>query len=435
MQSYPQVKHHESLSYDNITKALESRSMDDQWERLVSIPLSILCDEARITGHQIVIIIDALDECAEDQWEDLLRLLLTLTKGNVKVFMTSRPGYGVENVFDTVVAKHGSFEQFDPESQDLTAYVKDRFQKMKMGVAEADNLSRYASGLFILASTICDLLQKALRDARRPLLTRIIGESTAAKPANQKLERLYMGILQPRIDRDICTKDVIQKIFRIILAASHPLSVTQITALMPSADYISVDGVAEVITQFSSVLQSGADNDSPVYVRHPTFREFMLDPALSGGYGVTLASAHVLLASSCISIMVRDLQKNICHIDENVAFNEMQFSLDLARQLQDHVHPAVLYALSNWTVHAVNCVEDGAIQLRIQTLFETKLLNSIEACTIGRLFVEFMRNIHQLQRMMENSDKVSSDICVSIFYSPDQKLTVRVTGKYCWVVP
>jgi hypothetical protein len=161
----------------------------------------------------------------------------------------------------------------------------------------------------------------------------------------------------------------------------------------------------------------------------------MLDPALSGEYGVTIESAHMLLASSCLSIMDRDLRENICHIDQNVPFYGTRSSLELAQQLQDHVHPAVVYAVSSWTFHATECVEDSATQANVRRFFETKLLNLIEACTIGRLISELMGNLHQLQLGIENLENNPSTQDVGTFYSPDQKLMARLERGQRGVVP
>jgi len=79
------------MSCEQMGTALYSYSIEEQWQKSVSSPLSILNREAELKDHGVLLVIDALDECFKDERKALINLLLKLSTSRVKIFITSRP--------------------------------------------------------------------------------------------------------------------------------------------------------------------------------------------------------------------------------------------------------------------------------------------------------------------------------------------------------
>jgi hypothetical protein len=126
----PQLRSH-IADAATATHRIHGLGLYDQWERLILQPLAQLSKEA--FPHPLVIVVDALDECGNNDDVSLLIRCLAAAAAvehvDLRVFVTSRPDEPINVGFDDISTDtHQDFILHDIEQsivdQDLAVYYK-----------------------------------------------------------------------------------------------------------------------------------------------------------------------------------------------------------------------------------------------------------------------------------------------------------------------
>jgi hypothetical protein len=206
--------------YDAITKRKDvaSQSLRDQWHQLVLYPLSKLnCNACQCS---YVLIVDALDECDDDNNVRIILQLLaearSLKTVRLRVFLTSRP---------EIPIRHGMYRIPQPEHQDFVlqnippAIINhdiSLFLEYNLGIIGQEwtlgagwpgeqalrQLVLNASGLFIWAATACRFICEGKRFALERLDTILKGSSSAVTAPEKHLNEIYIAVLKHTISSD-----------------------------------------------------------------------------------------------------------------------------------------------------------------------------------------------------------------------------------------
>ncbi|KAF4420950.1 Vegetative incompatibility protein HET-E-1 [Colletotrichum fructicola] len=249
-----------------------------------------LCEASdSLPNKQIIVIIDALDECSEHSRNRLIDLLVSTFPhmigsrkllGRLKIIVTSRPWPSIESRFRylSCVRLRGENET-SSLSKDIETMVKAKVSKLKVeGTITPEactiletSLAQGADRTFLWASLVLETISKL--PSRKLSVVKSTLEVTPAS-----LDQLYETALQGVEDRVATTK-----MLQIILAATRPLTLEEINLAM------NISSTHETVQDLLDDLEPDVEYtvkklggffvrimNSTVYLVHQTARDFLL---------------------------------------------------------------------------------------------------------------------------------------------------------------
>lgn len=392
---------------------IASRSLRDQWHKLVLCPLSKLSGNGCLSSY--VLIIDALDECDDDNSiRTILHLLAevrSLGSVRLRVFLTSRPEIPIRHGFCQIPdAEHQDFvlHNISPliVDHDITIFLEYNLKLIRQersldaawpGEGAIRSLVQMASGLFIWAATVCRFIREGKRFAVKRLSIILKSSSSVATAPEQHLNEIYITVLRHSISL-VYTDDereesysMLRRILGSIVILFSPLSALSLTRLLR----ITKDDVGQTLEDIHSILDAPMDKTRPLRLHHPSFRDFLLnnnrceDPNL----WVDESKAHLKLANDCIQLMSTSLKQDICGVDTSgVLLTDIQSSW-VEQCLPSEMQYACLY----WVDH----LQKSGAQLhdndQVHQFLQEHLLHWLEALAWTRKVSEGIHAIASLE--------------------------------------
>ncbi|KAK5662884.1 hypothetical protein OQA88_6295 [Cercophora sp. LCS_1] len=382
------------------------KALRDQFEKLILQPLGSI---HRTT--EIVIVIDALDECDGD--EDVKTIISLLAQTNVvrsvrlRVFITSRPELPIRLGFKDAQGKYQGIALHQiPEQvveQDISTFlgselarIRDeyngqapRYSKLPLGWPGQDvirTLAQMAAPLFIFAATVCRFVEdKAWFNPGDQLKKVLQYQAKMFDPELDKLDATYLPILdQFTVGRTDLQRSRIlaqfQDVVGPIVLLSQPLSVLSLAQLLN----IPLATIHGTLNSLHSVLDIPSVEDTPVRLFHLSFRDFLVDPAkrTKNEFWIDEAKYHKTLAERCIQVMSQRLKQDIC----NLKLPGMLRSEVSQQTINAQLPPEVQYACQYWVHHLEESrhnIEDNGT---VHTFLTSHLLHWLEVLSLlGRL--------------------------------------------------
>ncbi|KAK5634087.1 hypothetical protein RRF57_009801 [Xylaria bambusicola] len=342
-----------------------NHSLRDQWHQLVLRPLSKL--DKRLSPSSYLLIIDAIDECAnEDHIRTILQLLAearSLTTVRLRVFLTSRPEIPIRHGIRAIPqAEHQDFVLHNIQ-QTIVNHDISLFLEYNLGTIGQDyslganwpgevvlrQLVLYACGLFIWAATACRFIREGRRFARKRLDTILKGSSSAITEPEKHLNEIYLAVLKHSISSGYLEEekeeacDMLKHTLGSIVVLLSPLSVSSLSGLL----HLPKEEVDQTFEDLYAILDIPEDPTSPLRLHHPSFRDFLLSKDRCGDFWVDEKQAHRTLAASCIRLMSQTLKRDIC---ERHAPESQTKQIESSR-VQKYLPPEVQYACLYWVQH------------------------------------------------------------------------------------
>ncbi|KAJ5966163.1 hypothetical protein N7481_012877 [Penicillium waksmanii] len=391
---------------------ITSKSLGEQFNQLILNPLFELDNSEKYNrAENIVIVLDALDECDQD-WDirSVIRLLPQLQKARsirIRVFLTSRPELPVRLGFRNIEDQdYQNLVLHDiPEEvtrHDISLYLNHRFSKIRV---ERDvplnwpsdrtirELITMSVPLFISAATVCRYIEHSKLEPTARLRELLRDQTRYAT----KMEKTYMPILT-RLVNDIESEEEeqqqilqsFQSIIGVIVLLAIPLSINSLSKLLN----IDPRSIHTHLDSFQSVLSVPTlkEEDKPVRILHLSFRDFLVSSS-ENKFRVDESIKHKEIAGFCFRIMNLHLKKNICNLDsaatERSSIDPQSLRLLFPSELR--------YACRYWVTH----FESGEVSERevngLLTFFKKHFLHWVEAMSLlGHIF-EVVGVISRLQ--------------------------------------
>ncbi|KAG9091295.1 hypothetical protein FS749_016643 [Ceratobasidium sp. UAMH 11750] len=368
-----------------------SPSTENQYNKLV-VDLSQLPKVSAAT-RRLVIVVDALDECGDEQTR---RRLLTQLHGMSRAFgwlrivITSRPDRDIKRSFSLASRDHVLATrdvQGYSATDDILAYVRHRFQDSPEADLLPDDaesqLAEKAGGLFIWAYTACELILDSTNPRARfdTLL-----ETTRVASTRSALEILYDTAIEASVGKGGSDNiEDVQRCLGFIIACSSrtPLSISTLCEVL--GDRIEQDVLKNVVSRLGSVLYIDQSQGETVRVYHPSFADYISTRAASERFYLNLSMRNAELAEGCMETMVDKLEFNICNLETSYVRNKDIPDLDLSA-----ITDGLRYSSEYWITHLVQ-IEKRALTshagaLLNQILNEPRVLYWVEALSlIGKL--------------------------------------------------
>jgi NACHT domain len=348
---------------------IASRSLRDQWHKLVLHPLSKL--DSNGCQSLYVLVIDALDECDDDNnIRTIIQLLAEvqlLERVRLHIFLTSRPEIPIRHGFYQIPnAQHEDLvlHNISPSivDHDITIFLEynlrligqERFPDSAWpGEEVITNLVQRTSGLFIWAATACRFIREGKRFAAKRLdmiLNGGGGSSTTTAP-EKHLNEIYTTVLKYSVSPEYSDEEkeeayhMLREVLGSIIIFFSPLSINSVSRLLQ----VTKEDIYQTLEDLHSILDVTKDQTRPLRLHHPSFRDFLLsrDRCEDPSFWVDEKKAHQKLAYHCIQLMSTTLKQYICSVDApGVLITDIETS-----QIEQSLHAEVQYACLYWAQH------------------------------------------------------------------------------------
>ncbi|KAJ3141984.1 hypothetical protein HK100_004465 [Physocladia obscura] len=323
----------------------------------------------------ILLIIDALDECDPKTRHNLLAILTHSCKALpdfVKVFATGRPDLDIFEslkAIDPFVLKPTSKENLADVKKFITAKLKnmwsvsdDQIVSNSTMTACVDTLVQKSEGVFIYARNACEFLLKSPDISPNSILTHIHEfESGPDSVYSLILNREYGVANESEIDS-------FRRVIGTILTVKEPVSIGTLISLGNLT--ANETGLLRAILK----IEHGA-----VSVIHKSLKDFLSDIKRSGVFFIDTVFINEQLAKSCFEIMNAELSENMAKLDPSEEYHAISGS-------SSFISDALAYTCIFWVDHFISCSNQELLTPLLLEFCKTKLLNQFEVSIIlGKL--------------------------------------------------
>jgi len=386
-----------------ISKAIEEnfdilkQGLSEQWKHLILDPLK----KAPAQSIQLVVVIDALDEC--DSKDDIRLILKLLAQAKcletirLRVLVTSRPETPILLGFRNLPGE--TYQDFvlhnippPTVNQDISIFFRRKLSSVKSerelsttpwpDEPTIQRLVEKAAGLFIYAATIYRFIGDDHYTPEEQLSV-ILEEDhdTPSESPTKHLDDMYTKLLQHSVvgNQTVRMGDHLAVRFRKIVGSI--IIMCDIMAAKEIAKLLHLRSISTTLASLHSVLNVPGNEGQPVRIFHPSFRDFLLDPqrCLDSRFLIDSQETHINLFRNCLALLA-GLQQDLCNLREpGVSVGDIPEHI-IQRYIPAHIH----YACRYWFHHFQlgNPIQEDMD--RIQRFLEQDFLHWLEAISLIR---------------------------------------------------
>ncbi|KAG8740135.1 WD repeat-containing protein 38 [Ceratobasidium sp. 414] len=334
---------------------VHTRKLLVQFTKLIVQPL---LEVQESIPHDLVVVIDALDECDND---DGVGQILDILLGNVsnlpiRFLVTSRPE---PDIRDRMLNRSGKRELFElhlhelEEStvrEDIKTYLQAKLNGVELPPGDVDLLAERSGVLFLYAATA---VRYILADNRSRIVKRLQTvldvPDSSPRSINKHIDELYTVILQTAFDRNDLDDDEqleMRLVLGTVICAQEPLTVDQMTRLLGPGQ---ADAIRTAIRPLLSVLNLHRRSEL-ITTLHQSFPDYMLDRNRSMSFYCDAKACHAMLAQRCFELMrVPNPPFNICGLQSS--YLRDKDVVDLDDKIQRAISGELRYACYYWGAH------------------------------------------------------------------------------------
>ncbi|PCG88354.1 hypothetical protein PENOC_111350 [Penicillium occitanis (nom. inval.)] len=345
-----------------------TRSLSDQWRRLVLQPFSNL--DMTHSPSSYLIVIDALDECSsENDIQTILQLLSEarqFTPLRLRFLLTSRPDTAIRRGFDavpTVERRHTVLHEIAPAvvDHDITLYLNHELavigREQYLGPdwptqRQIQQLVSQSCGLFIWAATVCRFIREG-RNHANERLSKVLKTRMRDSAPEKELDAIYTMVLTNSIPENLSEEEkgisygLLSYILGSVVALFTPLSISALHLLLN----LLKDEITRTASDLHSILHIPPEDSDELRLHHPSFRDYLVNPSRCDleNLQVDEKGAHRRLFLNCLRVMTDSLKENICDLDYSypgILLAEVE-----EKRIQQYIQPALRYACLHWVQH------------------------------------------------------------------------------------
>lgn len=358
----------------------------------------------------IVLVIDALDECEQDDdIRDIISLLSqakSLSSVRLRAFLTSRPELPVRLGFNKIKGKYQDLVLHEiPESiieHDIAAYLDSELAKIRNdyndlspggrqlphdwpGPQIVQDLVKMAVPLFIFAATVCRFIRDPAWCDPGDQLAKILEYQSGTQQSEiDKLDKTYRPVLDRLlVGSEVSNRSLLDE-FRMVVGPivllAEPLPICSLARLLDIQEKV----VIRRLETLHSVLSVPVSPTSPVRMFHLSFHDFLVDPNKQGtnSFWIDRGATHGKIASRCLELLSYYLKKDICDLGMPGTARA-----DIESSVIDSCLPSdVRYACLYWVYHFQQSSSRISDNHQVYTFLERHFLHWLEALSLlGRL--------------------------------------------------
>jgi len=365
----------------------------EQWNQLILNPLK----NAPTQSVQLVVVIDALDEC--DSMQDIQLILLLLAEAKdlatvrIKIFLTSRPEIPIFDGFRQLSG--GVYQDFilhniplDTVNADISTFFVQKLSSLKakhgLGTPWPDELIieqlvERAAGLFIYAATTLRFIQDGIDGPEEPL-SLVLSATKPSLSATEHLDGIYTTLLQHSVPGRRGYQECAGR-FRQVVG-----SIVVIFNAMPASNLaqllqIPPKMVSSTLDSLRSVVNVPEDESQAVRLFHLSFRDFLLDSqrCSDSWFQIDEKERHIILFRKCME-HISQLQENVCNLwGPGVLITEIPDDT-IQKSIPPHAQYACRYWFDHWRLGNPLALEEDVKTIR--QFLEKHLLHWLEALSL-----------------------------------------------------
>ncbi|VUC28719.1 unnamed protein product [Clonostachys rosea] len=360
-------------------------------DALTKILDGMLCDPVL---ENAIFVIDALDECSKDERNNIIHIIIQLSKKfDAKWIVSSRNWADIEGHFRSDCSNIEVSLELNKSS--ISEAVKSFIQRK---VDDLERLKRYspetkqevletlqgkASDTFLWAALVCaELAETELYDTIRTL-----------RDMPEGLKGLYGRMIEQVLARKY--RDVLKQILAATCAAFRPMTFdelyTIVTELRQSG--IKPEYLGDIIKDCGSFLTT---QERIVYFVHQSAKEFLVDPEQISRYQIPLEKSYMFERSLTA---LKSLKKNIYNLGSPGVLIE-EIARPVPGQLAGLEYPCVFWVdhlkeIQNW---------HKRIQDDIEAFIQRHLLNWLEAASLLEKMPEAVEAVKKFRSIIEGKE-------------------------------
>jgi len=339
-------------------------SLCSQMERVIVGPL-------RATRIRTLIIIDALDECKDDEPASAILSVLSRYVDNipqVKFFITGRPEPRIRSGFRlrplrpiTEVLRLHDVERslvdsdiklfFKVQLSDIAETRSDAsFTEDWPSLSDIDLLCKKATGLFIYASTVVKFVASRHHNPTERLSLIISLPQSTTHEGKSGIDPLYTQVLEQafcNVEDEEELYSHFRSVVGMVLLAFNPLPIKVLSTLLKRSD------ISTTLHSLHSVLLFPTNKDDPIQAFHKSFLDFLTDPerCKDKRFFISPPVHHQEILLSCLNLMKGRLKKNICDLYDYTSLQEVK---DLSTRCKAYIGDSLEYACWSWARHLLH---------------------------------------------------------------------------------
>jgi hypothetical protein len=347
--------------------------------------------------------------------------LKTLRGLQLRAFITSRPETSIRFGFDDISsAAHQdiALHNISPAlvGHDISIFFHHEFQQIRKkrgltgqwpGEHKIELLVQRADGLFIYAATACRFIQNHKYDPNERLSIVLEGGKTNQSPTGH-LDRIYMQLIRRSILGD-CeeqeTPEFIQQFRQIVGSIVISFDTLPSNALAQLLE-MPAWKVATTIDSLRSVLNVPDNEDQPVKLLHPSFRDFLLDKqrCYDQQFCVDEEETHRAVAENCLRVMSEKLKRDICSLRAPGALSREVKN----ERIEERLPIELQYACRYWVQHLQRSKARLYDDSKVRAFLQKHLLHWLEALSLIGKTSEGLLAIILLESMVTVGDNLST---------------------------
>jgi len=402
---------------------------------------SLIVGPFQATEIPTLIIIDALDECQDEEPASAMLSVLSRYVDKiplVKFFITGRPEPRIRSGFRLVsLQPHTDILRLhdvksDVVDSDIKFFLKAQLTDIAKKRSDCDltedwpspqdidALCKKAAGFFIYASTVVKFVASQGAPLKERLALIVSLPQDTSHEGKGGIDILYTQVLGQASDGN--DQDFylhFKLVVGAVLLISNPLSIKALSGLLRNSTTQS--RIHSTLRTLHSLLLVPTNIEEPVRIFHKSFPDFLMNPGRckDNQFFVDPQKYHRVILLSCLDVMKRGLKKNICNLDNSTPFSKVE---DLPACRAAYIGDTLGYACKFWTTHLAktassNCgVEE--VQKGIDEFFTTNFLFWIEVLSLmGNLDISVygLNEIQQWFTLVSCVQRINSgypDSCV-----------------------
>ncbi|CAE6503940.1 unnamed protein product [Rhizoctonia solani] len=367
-----------------------SKTLSRQIERLLKEPFASIKE----IPNNLVVVIDALDECDAKTGVELMLSLLIRHSSSLplRFLVTSRPEPEIyRNLVSHAFGSQLHLHDIEKSvvQHDIKTYLKDKLDDISPTTEEIEQLASRSNNLFIYASTLVRQVRNGMRSAPpRFMLESVLTMVSQPAKKHAGIDQLYTAILELALggqgdDIGPDSAKGIRAVLEIVLCAQEPIDMDTVAVLTGLSNG---EQVKYALQPLLSVLHY-SEKTRLVSTLHASFPDFMFNQVRSGEFFCDPSTAHRQIALKCFEVMKFRLRFNICDLESSYkADKDVE---DISSRIDNAIPPALWYVCQYWADHLRQTAGADLSQaledfLSVRLLFWMEVLNLKRGIGMGQ---------------------------------------------------
>jgi hypothetical protein len=376
----------------------------NQLQKLIIEPIQKSVARGQSFPSPAVIVLDALDECKDDETTSLIVSVLSAYINDLpfSIFLTSRPEPNIRLPFlSPHLSSHTrpfflheiSKSSVEHDIEIFLARELNRIGSLDEGLQKSDwftkddvrTLVRLSDGLFIFAATAIRFIEDPNTFHPRGQLRDLVSVTKISEQSKAYpywyLDQLYLKVLRNAFPPSTSTDTLarLRTILGCIVVLCDPLSALSISALL--SHNTSKDVAIESILQRLHSIIIIPSNPEAVQIMHASFPDFIVDQTrcTEPDFLIDTSLHHSCLTIHCLN-QLNSLERDICKIKD---FSKLNREIgDISTRIAQSIPPAMQYACRHWANHLAHSLPSDKLFGLLQTFCFHRSLYWLEALSL-----------------------------------------------------